>query len=63
VTTTKKNDDESISLDEWEMLEAATRKQILGRLDAWRADDARREAFLLARIRAGCQLNQAEKSC
>ena len=53
----------SCTLGEWTALVAATRKGLLTRLDAWRADDARREAFLLARIRAGRQLNQTSKSC
>jgi hypothetical protein len=43
------------SAEEFAELEAATRKELLTRLDAWRDDLARREAVLLARIRAGRQ--------
>jgi hypothetical protein len=52
------------STEEFAELEAATRKELLTRLDAWRDDLARREAVLLARIRAGRQsarLNQNSK--
>jgi hypothetical protein len=60
------NDDEmpSLPLADWGALEAATRKELLTRLDAWRDDLARREAILLARIQAGRQLprlNQISK--
>ena len=51
------------STEEFQELEAATRKELLTRLDAWRDDIARREAILLARIKAGRQLNQTSKSC
>jgi hypothetical protein len=58
-------DDEmpSLSIAQWEPLMARTARELLAGLDAWRADDARREAFLLARIKAGRQLNQTSKSC
>jgi hypothetical protein len=53
----------SLSIAQWEPLMARTARELLAGFDAWRADDARREAFLLARIKAGRQLNQTSKSC
>jgi hypothetical protein len=42
------------SLAEWEALVTATRRQILARLDQWKAEeDAKREAILTACILAG----------
>jgi hypothetical protein len=57
------------SLAEWMALQAETRKEILERLDAWRAEDTKREAILIACICAGKEsarrkgLNQSSNSC
>jgi hypothetical protein len=65
VNTNGSNDDEmpSLSLAEWDALIAQTSRELLERLDRWKDDDARREAFLLARIRAGRQLNETSRLC
>jgi hypothetical protein len=53
-TRVDRTDDESLTLSEWDALEASTRKQILEGLDRWRADDQRIEAIFadLKRSRA-----------
>jgi hypothetical protein len=43
--------DPSCSLDEWEILEASTRKQILERLDRWKNENQRIAAIFANRKR------------